>query len=172
MKIAISNRQSRHRIDMRRIARLTAYLAGRASARAPAGPWNRLSLVLTDDALIRDVNARFRHRLETTDVIAFACAPMPIDPDRLAGEIFVNVQCAVAEGSNRLGASPSDELALYIAHGCDHLSGEDDDTPARSRRMRRRELAWLRRAARLKLIDKLVATGGNRRAGGRKAFKP
>jgi ssRNA-specific RNase YbeY (16S rRNA maturation enzyme) len=35
------------------------------------------------------------------------------------------------------------ELALYIAHGFDHLSGADDDTPARRAAMRRTEMRWL-----------------------------
>ena len=49
--------------------------------------------------------------------------------------------------AHRLGrryGGPAHELALYIAHGCDHLAGEDDTTPAQRQRMRKRELRWLR----------------------------
>ncbi|MBQ3810327.1 MAG: hypothetical protein II839_05855, partial [Kiritimatiellae bacterium] len=35
------------------------------------------------------------------------------------------------------------ELALYLAHGFDHLAGSDDATAAGYRAMRRRELRWL-----------------------------
>ena len=58
-------------------------------------------------------------------------------------EIIVNAERAWLAGSRRRGWSPSRELALYIAHGCDHLNDERDTTPAGRRRMRRRELHWL-----------------------------
>ena len=47
------------------------------------------------------------------------------------------------------------ELALYLAHGCDHLTGADDATPAGRARMRRRELGWLRELA----LTRLIRTG-------------
>jgi ssRNA-specific RNase YbeY (16S rRNA maturation enzyme) len=47
----------------------------------------------------------------------------------------------VREGPQHDGADA--ELALYIAHGFDHLSGADDNTPARRAAMRRTEMRWL-----------------------------
>ena len=35
------------------------------------------------------------------------------------------------------------ELALYIAHGCDHLTDAEDSSEEGFRSMRSRELAWL-----------------------------
>ena len=55
---------------------------------------------------------------------------------------FYNLERARAEGRGRPGG-PARELALYLAHGLDHLAGADDDVPARRRAMRRRETAWL-----------------------------
>jgi len=54
----------------------------------------------------------------------------------------VNPEGAQPEGRRRPGGAAR-ELALYLAHGLDHLAGRDDDAPARRRAMRRRETAWL-----------------------------
>ena len=35
------------------------------------------------------------------------------------------------------------ELALYMAHGFDHLSGAEDDTPEKKKAMLDTESAWL-----------------------------
>jgi len=58
------------------------------------------------------------------------------------GEMVVNAERAREEGAKRDGGTAR-ELALYVAHGFDHLAGADDDTPARRRAMRRRETRWL-----------------------------
>ena len=105
---------------------------------------DELSLVLTDDAGISQINRQYLGRQEPTDVISFRYSSLPGE-DGATAEIFVNVERAVLVAP-RHGGNPDRELALYIAHGCDHLTGEDDDTPAKRLRMRRRELRWLREA--------------------------
>ncbi len=83
--------------------------------------------------------------------MTFRYAALPGAAARPAAEIVVNVERAMAEGLRqavrRPAWSPGHELALYVAHGCDHLTGADDNDPAARRRMRRRELRWLRAAA-------------------------
>lgn len=60
-------------------------------------------------------------------------------------EIFVNVERAAQVRPCSRKWNASRELALYIAHGCDHLiSGEDDARDDERKRMRARELRWLR----------------------------
>lgn len=86
-----------------------------------------------------------------TDVITVPYAAMPGEPAR--AELLVNPEEALRRASRR-GAellpeeramrwSADLELALYIAHGFDHLAGSDDASPAGFRAMRRRELRWL-----------------------------
>ncbi|MBN2301643.1 MAG: rRNA maturation RNAse YbeY, partial [Lentisphaerae bacterium] len=76
------------------------------------------------------------------------------------GEVIVNVQRALENiDQKRVSYSAwtsSDELALYIAHGYDHLSGEDDTSAENAARMRRRELRWLRIARKNGLLEKLI----------------
>jgi len=117
--------------------------------------WARaaVAVVLTDDAGIAPVNRTFLDHARTTDVITFTLAPMPGGGTETCGEIHLNLQRAREEGARRGGAA--DELALYLAHGCDHLTGANDRTLRERRRMRQRELLWIRRARRAGLMDGL-----------------
>ncbi len=115
--------------------------------------WGELSIVLADDEGMRSINRAHRGHNIVTDVISFTYPPAPGD-SAYAGEVVVNVEQAVREGPRHGGAQS--ELALYIAHGCHHLTGATDDTPLRRRRMRKTEQSWLRRAAEQEPFDNLM----------------
>lgn len=108
-------------------------------------------MILAGDAGIAAAHARCFGAPAVTDVISQAYRPLS-PSDGWRGDIVVNVRRAAAIGGSH-GAD--DELALYIAHGCDHLCGARDDTPRRRAAMLRRERAWLaafrRRAGPLRL---------------------
>jgi len=78
---------------------------------------------------------------QQTDVVSQDYAAIPGFSEASA-ELVLNAERAKAEGFHRPGG-PARELALYLAHGLDHLAGQEDDTPARRQAMRRRETAWL-----------------------------
>lgn len=120
----------------------------------PDKHWGELSVVVTDDAGISVMNAEYFQKEEPTDVICFTYAPLPGENQQATGEIIVNVERAMDVGSVYRG--PSHEFAMYIAHGCDHLAGANDDTPARRARMIEREEGWLADPACRKLIDSLL----------------
>ncbi len=107
----------------------------------PAAQWNEICLHLVDDRIMRVANKAVFEQDAVTDVISQRYVPSPPDY-QLTGEIIVNLQQA-CKAPNRPGWSPSRELALYIAHGIDHLHGADDATPKERQRMRRRELRWI-----------------------------
>ncbi len=96
--------------------------------------------MLTDDAGITQYNREFFGKDRPTDVISFRCEPVPGE-EGATGDLIVNAERAVQEGLNHNGINA--ELALYIAHGFDHLSGAEDHTPARRSAMRRTELGCL-----------------------------
>lgn len=112
----------------------------------PADPWREVAIHLQGDAANRAANRRILGHDYPTDVITQAYAPFPFEPPGLTGELFVNVDQArrAAEALGRLAWH--EELLLYVAHGCDHLAGADDATPAERRLMRRRDLRWMRAA--------------------------
>lgn len=107
-------------------------------------------MILTDDAGMTEYNRACFSRNGPTDVISLAYEPLPGETGRSA-EILVNVERAAQVGPRHGGADR--ELALYLAHGCQHLAGANDDTPARRRRMRRTETRWLATARRLHLLE-------------------
>ncbi len=120
----------------------------------PDHTWSGLSLALTDHPQMIDVHAEFLGAARTTDVISFAYSPHPPATTGYTGDVIVNVEQAMEVGPREAGVAH--ELALYIAHGCHHLTGADDSTPALRRRMRRIELDWLRQAGELGLIDPIL----------------
>jgi len=99
-----------------------------------------------DDDRISELNAAHLGHRYSTDVLSFRYDPMPGEDAQYVGEVVINVAMAARKGM-RAGWSPEREVALYIAHGCDHLSGATDEDVAQRRRMRRRELRWLRGAS-------------------------
>ena len=150
MEIEVVNRQHVARVDRSTVRKYVAYLMGRVACLAPGRQWGEISIVLMDDAGIASVNCRHFRRRAPTDVISFRFDPLPGEEGRNSGDVLVNVERALEEGLRRqrgpAGWDFSRELALYLAHGCDHLAGAKDDTPAGRTRMRRRELRWLRKA--------------------------
>ncbi len=149
MKIAINSQQNQLKINKRRAADLAAFLMGKASRLIPARRWNDISVVIADHELMRSVNREFTGDDCTTDVLSFCMPPMPGEPEFYSGEVFVNAEIAL----ERKAKGFARELALYIAHGCDHLMDEDDSDEASRKRMRNRELRWLREADKLKIIE-------------------
>ena len=145
LSISIRNHQSRHRIDAAALKRLARRLGVQARGfAAGAAPWREVAVHLLDDAGIAPFNAAIMRHAGATDVITQRYETCPGEPDGLVGELFVNVERAAASAPRRAGWSADRELALYLAHGFDHLAGADDATPAERGRMRRRELRWLR----------------------------
>lgn len=143
MNLQISNLQKKRTLNLPAVRRLATLLFIRAMRLAPTMNWSSVTLVLTDDTGIAGYKeAAFGYR-EITDVVTLVYEPSPADPD-FEGEVFVNVERAFSRPCRR-NWSPARELALYIAHGFDHLTGADDQTTDERLRMRRRELQWISR---------------------------
>ena len=154
MQVTIINRQNRHRIAQRRILRLLEFLLTKA-VRGKDIRWCDVALILVDNQASRKINRIHLHHDYDTDVITFNYMPLPGDPRHgLCGEIIVNVERAGVEGGRRRGRDH--ETALYIAHGCDHLTGGRDDTRERAQQMRRRELCWVRSAIQRGLVRTIL----------------
>lgn len=144
MKLWVTNRQNANRVSMCRIRRFFTQTAENFLGTCHGTKWTELSLVLTDHSGISRINESYLHVADTTDVISFRYDSIPGETDCVSGELFVNVEQAMELGPAHGGCSR--ELALYIAHGCDHLAGETDYSPAGYARMRRRDLHWLKTA--------------------------
>jgi len=105
-----------------------------------------LSLLITDDATVRELNKKYRGKDKTTDVLSFALeadkrgdasAGFVMPPGEMVhlGEVIVSYSKAVEQAAERKHPV-EDELALLVVHGVLHLLGCDHDRPAREREMR------------------------------------
>ena len=141
----IINSQSRWQADEPKLRALLDHLLERAGGPAKASRPSDLTVILMDDAGITGINQALLDHEGPTDVITvrYDAIPGEEQPGDVA-ELYVNVERAVQLA--RRGWPAGRELALYLAHGCDHLAGEDDATPDQKMRMRRREMRWLREA--------------------------
>lgn len=143
MRIEITNQQEHYLLNETALERYAHWILEQVQELAPDFHWTELSLVLTDDS-IRALNREFLDRDTVTDVISFAYPAAETFADGDMGEVIVNVQQAFHEGELR--ESPDRELALYIAHGCHHLMGAEDDTPKKKDAMLSIELGWVEQA--------------------------
>lgn len=94
-----------------------------------------LSILLTDDSTIAELNQRYLQRARPTNVIAFPMQGGPyreINPD-LLGDVVVSVETAHQEAQEAL--LPLDRvLERLLIHGILHLVGYDDEGSAEERR--------------------------------------
>ncbi len=94
-----------------------------------------LSVLLTDDARIKELNREHRHKDRPTDVLAF-----PLDEDaegagpRLLGDVVISLDTAARQARGRR-RELGDEVRFLLAHGLLHLVGYDHATPAEKREM-------------------------------------
>jgi probable rRNA maturation factor len=113
---------SEHRL--RTVAEATLHHEGRS------GP---LTLVITSDEGIHELNRDFLGRDAPTDVLAFAAqeeaGPFVLAPEAgtYLGDVIVSYPRAVAQAAE-LGHSTQQELDLLIVHGVLHLLGYDHAT--------------------------------------------
>ena len=161
MKVSIIDRQEVGCVDCRSLGKIVRRVMRYVKPEPPAAAWDMVSVILTDDILIRRINLEFLNHDRTTDVVSFTYPALPGQNSGVTGEIFVNVQQALRLGPRYGGASR--ELALYAAHGCDHLSGANDATQTERRRMRDRECRWLRSSEIQCLLRRLVLAASSSR---------
>ena len=109
-----------------------------------------VTVVLTDDAGIRSLNARFRNRDAATDVLAFPLHeegepdPGPGEAEAYLGDVVISLERAWAQAP-RFHNDPEGELARLITHGLLHLLGYDHHAPVDGRRMKAAERRALAR---------------------------
>ena len=108
-----------------------------------------LSVVVVDDAAMRDLNHRYRRQDRSTDVLAFSMTegePAPATSPELLGDVVLNAHAARRQARLR-GVPLLDELTMLLAHGLLHLLGHDHQSMAAQRDMTARALELANAAA-------------------------
>lgn len=100
-----------------------------------------LSLFLSDDEGIQELNKSYRGKNKPTDVLAFPMREGDFGrlheglPSRLLGDVIVSVPTAERQ-ARAAKRDVIDEITMLTAHGLLHLLGWDHDTAIKDKRMR------------------------------------
>lgn len=87
-----------------------------------------ITIAITDDASVADLNLQYRGVDAPTDVLSFPMdADMPTETKYL-GDLVIAYGYTAAQ-AEREGHSLPDTLTLLVVHGTLHLLGYDHDTP-------------------------------------------
>lgn len=87
-----------------------------------------VTIMITDDENMREMNRRYRNLDKSTDVLAFQADF--VDPDlesRYLGDVVISYPQAEVQALNR-EHNVEEELQLLVVHGLLHLVGYDHDT--------------------------------------------
>ena len=148
-------------IDERFAAQADAELIERAVAATLAGEGVdgpiEVSVLVSDNARLHELNRDYRGVDAPTDVLSFAAEEeadddaaqpafvLPPDAPRYLGDIAISYERVVAQAAD-YGHSPERELAYLTAHGVLHLLGYDHERgPEDAAAMRAREEAAMER---------------------------
>ncbi|HEX7671349.1 MAG TPA: rRNA maturation RNase YbeY [Polyangiaceae bacterium] len=113
-----------------------------------------LSVMLTNDAEIRELNAKHRKKPKPTDVLSF---PMDAEGDgpsrvtRLLGDVVISLETASRQARRRRRELIS-EVTHLLAHGILHLVGHDHRTDAEERIMNAAAAKLIRAATAVKRV--------------------
>jgi probable rRNA maturation factor len=130
----------RGRLDRAALRRLAVRVLKSEGVAPPA----EVSLVVTDDETVRDLNRRYRGTDEPTDVLSFGdeatSVPFVTPPDgvRRLGEVILSYPTAERQALEA-GHGMQEETAHLVVHGLLHLLGYDHEDADGERRMRARE---------------------------------
>jgi probable rRNA maturation factor len=121
-----------------RAERLAEAAAEASLAALPAPPAGDLVVLLTNDAEVRDLNARFRGKDQATNVLSF---PAGDNPHGHLGDVALALGVCAAEAKAQ-GKPLADHLRHLVAHGVLHLVGYDhqDDGEAEAMEALEREI--------------------------------
>jgi probable rRNA maturation factor len=132
MRISIQNRQKRILLNLKKVRRATQRILTELGLLDA-----ELSVLLVDDARIRDLNRRYLNRDKPTNVLAF---PMregefsTLHPN-LLGDLVISVETAERQ-SDRFGLNEMEMVILLMVHGVLHLIGyEHEGTKKGAREM-------------------------------------
>lgn len=116
------------------LPRLVSF-AEKALTRLGRDGWD-LSLLVCDDQTIRSLNAQYRDKDESTDVLSFELGETVMDMELgerwAAGDIAISLD-TLAVNASYFGVSQDEELRRLVVHGILHLDGMDheDNDPSR-----------------------------------------
>src|SRR5436190_24112298 len=133
---------------------LTAFVAAACRAARLRG---MVTLMVTDNREVRELNLRFKGIDRATDVLSF---PAPVFVRGFAGDIVISRDIA-ARNARMLGHAVSDEIRILALHGILHLAGYDHENDE-GQMARREQLMRQRLGLPTGLIERNAVPGRKR----------
>lgn len=135
MAVLIKNRQRKQKLDTRGIRKFTQDVMDFLGC-----GHKELSLVLTSDTRIRELNRDYLGKDKPTNVISFAMAEGEFGniESVMLGDVIVSVDTAYRDAALS-GIEPLDEIHYLLIHGILHLIGYDHETRKEGQKMRKKE---------------------------------
>ncbi len=99
----------------------------------------QVTVLVTGDATMRDLNRHFRGKNKATDVLSFPSAHVLRGTENIAGDVAISVETAIRQSVEQ-GHSLAIEMKVLMLHGLLHLAGYDHETDAGEMRRRERSL--------------------------------
>ncbi len=138
MAILIENRQKKIKIDLPRVRRSLKKISNHLECGD-----KEISLLLTDNSVMREINRAYLGRDYPTNVISFSLSEGKfgnINPT-LLGDVIISVEKALGD-AHKARMDFYDELDFLMIHGILHLLGynhENNASPVEVARMRKKE---------------------------------
>lgn len=99
----------------------------------------QVTVLLTSDAAIRNLNRRFRGKNKPTDVLSFPADSMAEGAERIAGDLAISIPTAKRQAVLQ-NHTLSTEIKVLMLHGLLHLAGYDHETDSGEMERRERRL--------------------------------
>ena len=99
----------------------------------------QVTVLLTSDAAMRDLNRRFRGKNRPTDVLSFPSDHHIRGTEKIAGDLAIGVETALRQADEQ-GHSLAVELRVLMLHGLLHLAGYDHETDSGEMHLREQRL--------------------------------
>jgi probable rRNA maturation factor len=93
-----------------------------------------LSIALVGDREMRPLNARYRKKNQTTDVLSFFVVDQPVSGGKILGDVVISVDQARCQAQER-GKTLKSEVVTLLIHGILHLLGYDHEKSPRQARI-------------------------------------
>jgi probable rRNA maturation factor len=99
----------------------------------------QVTVLVTSDAAMRDLNRRFRGKDKPTDVLSFPSERVIRGTEIIAGDVAIGAETAIRQSFEQ-GHSLAVEIKVLMLHGLLHLAGHDHETDAGEMQRRERSL--------------------------------
>jgi len=131
MEVLIDNRQSRHKISLKKIKQKVQVILDALDC-----PDGEISILIVDDPQIEKLNQQYLNREGPTNVIAFAMREgefSDLSP-HLLGDVVISTDTAAQE-AQIAATSVERRFSELLVHGILHLMGFDHETSEKDARI-------------------------------------